>query len=67
MNARGIGGDDVIENIISLCRKHHGMAERLQISRRELQAIMTLYHGYKYPGVSAWTITEFGGMNGRAR
>ncbi len=57
----------MIENIISLCRKHHGMAERLQITRRELQAIMTLYHGYKYPGVSAWTITEFGGMNGRAR
>src|SRR5512142_2283169 len=52
MEQRGVGGDDVIENIISLCRKHHRMAEEYLISREELQAIMTLYHHYQYPGVT---------------
>ena len=59
MDKRGQCGDDVIENIISLCRKHHRMAEEYLIERRELQAIMTLYHHYQYPGVKAWTRQEF--------
>jgi hypothetical protein len=59
MIQRGVRGDDVIENIISLCRKHHRMAEEYLITREELQAIMTLYHGYQYPGVNAWTPQEF--------
>src|SRR5512147_1260894 len=59
MDPVGTGGDDVIENVISLCRKHHTMAEDRRITKRELQAIMTLYHGYKYPGVVAWTRKEY--------
>jgi hypothetical protein len=59
MDPVGTGGDDVIENVISLCRKHHTMAEERRITKRELQAIMTLYHGYVYPGVTAWTRKEY--------
>jgi hypothetical protein len=59
MDPVGVGGDDVLENVISLCRKHHDMAGACRIEKRELQAIMTLYHGYKYPGVSAWTRKEY--------
>jgi hypothetical protein len=52
----GAGGDDVIENIITLCRfKHHRMAQEYLIEREELLAILALYHGYKYDGIQPWT------------
>jgi hypothetical protein len=51
----GSGGDDVIENIISLCRKHHGMAQEYKIELEELLAILTRLHGYQYGGVQSWT------------
>ena len=59
MNPVGTGGADVLENVITLCRWHHTLAEDRRIEQRELQAIMTLYHGYEYPGVSKWTKKEF--------
>ena len=59
IEGRGEGGDDVLENIVSLCRYHHGEAEAHRITKRELKAILTLYHGYQYPGIKAWTPTEF--------
>ena len=55
IEARGEGGDDVINNIISLCRWHHGMAEDRRITKVELFAILALYHGYKYEGIEPWT------------
>jgi len=55
IEARGEGGDDVLENIISLCRKHHNMAEDRRITKEELYAILALYHGYTYPGIQPWT------------
>ena len=51
----GEGGDDVVENIISLCRWHHTKAELALITKEELFAILTLYHGYVYEGIVAWT------------
>jgi predicted restriction endonuclease len=51
----GEGGDDVIENIISLCRWHHGLAQEYRITKEELYAILALYHGYKYEGIQPWT------------
>jgi hypothetical protein len=55
IKARGEGGDDVVENIISLCRWHHNLAEDRRISKEELFAILALYHGYQYEGIQPWT------------
>ncbi|HLO27897.1 MAG TPA: HNH endonuclease [Anaerolineales bacterium] len=69
IEARGEGGDDVIENIISLCRWHHGMAEDRRISKEELKAILALYHRYHYEGIKPWTRAQYlqnsGGKSGR--
>jgi hypothetical protein len=44
----GVGGPDVDENLISLCRKHHNMAEAHQIEPEELRRILTHFFGYQY-------------------
>lgn len=44
----GVGGPDVMENVISLCRKHHIYAEDRRISPDELRAILTHYYGFQY-------------------
>jgi hypothetical protein len=41
-------GDDVAENIITLCRKHHNMAEENKISQDELREILGFFYGYTY-------------------
>ena len=51
----GEGGDDVITNIITLCRWHHTLAELFQITKEELFSILALYHGYQYEGIQPWT------------
>jgi hypothetical protein len=56
MDKHSQGGHDVLSNIISLCRKHHGQAEARRIDVNELKAIMALYHGYQYPGILPWTV-----------
>ena len=45
---RGTGGDDVKENMITLCRKHHSMAQEHRIERDELRAILTQYFRYNF-------------------
>ena len=55
ITAVGEGGDDVITNIISLCRWHHGMAEDRRITKDELYSILARYHGYRYEGILPWT------------
>jgi hypothetical protein len=40
------GGDDIKENVVTLCRKHHDMAEENKISYEELKAIMLEIYGY---------------------
>lgn len=42
---RSMGGDDVSENIITLCRKHHDMAEERLIPRELLQEIVERHIG----------------------
>ncbi len=44
----GVGGPDVEENLISLCRKHHNLAEALQITADQLRAVLTHFFGYQY-------------------
>lgn len=45
---RGAGGDDVEENIITLCRKHHNEAHAGKISKEELRAVLRRLYGYKW-------------------
>jgi 5-methylcytosine-specific restriction endonuclease McrA len=45
---RGAGGDDVEENLITLCRRHHDMVHLGQISREELYEILKNRYGYQY-------------------
>lgn len=44
----GVGGPDVDENLISLCRKHHTLAEAGKIQAAELRRILTYYFDYQY-------------------
>lgn len=46
--SRGAGGDDTLENMICLCRKHHNQAHAGRIKRGRLRAILRLYWGYSY-------------------
>ena len=45
---RSEGGDDVPCNLITLCRKHHDMAEANRITRQKLREILTYIYGYQY-------------------
>ena len=40
---------DVLENMISLCRRHHDLAERNVITKLELQCILYHFFGYGLP------------------
>ena len=44
----GVGGPDVEENLISLCRKHHNLAEARLITPEVLQQILSYFFGYQY-------------------
>ena len=44
----GVGGPDLIQNVIRLCRWHHTVAEARLIEPDELRAILTHYYGYRY-------------------
>jgi hypothetical protein len=45
IETRGSGGDDTLENIITLCPGAHDQAHRGKISKEELRKILTLYFG----------------------
>lgn len=45
---RGAGGDDSLENVITLCPKHHNDAHNKRITLEELRAILTEHYGYRY-------------------
>jgi hypothetical protein len=45
---RGAGGSDVLENLISLCQKHHDQAQAYKIPADALRAILTRLFGYTY-------------------
>jgi predicted restriction endonuclease len=43
---RSQGGHDVKENVVTLCRKHHDMAEENKISAKELYGVLNTLYGY---------------------
>lgn len=45
---RSQGGDDVPENLIVLCMRHHDRAERNLITAKQIKEVMTRFHGYIY-------------------
>jgi 5-methylcytosine-specific restriction endonuclease McrA len=45
---RGAGGADAPENVISLCRRHHDLAQARRITSKVLRDLLTRFHGYEY-------------------
>ena len=45
---KGAGGDDIPENLISLCRAHHNMVHNAKITKDELREILSSWYGYEY-------------------
>lgn len=41
-------GDDIPENLVVLCRRHHNQVEANRIRAKDIQVIMTRFHGYQY-------------------
>lgn len=48
MKTRGSGGDDDLTNLITLCRRHHDLAQVHIITIQELHSIMKELYGYHY-------------------
>jgi hypothetical protein len=48
IQTRGAGGDDVPENLITLCRTHHNLAQNHRIPKEELYGILRDRYGYQY-------------------
>src|SRR5690242_17212154 len=46
--SRGAGGDDTLENMICLCRKHHHQAHAGILTRGRLRAVLRFYWQYRY-------------------
>jgi hypothetical protein len=57
IKTRGSGGDDLPENIIGLCRKHHDIAGR--VKPEEFLSILAYYHGYLYENIRPWRIEDW--------
>jgi hypothetical protein len=49
IETRGSGGDDVKENLITLCPRHHDLAHRNGIKREVLCEILSERFGYHFP------------------
>jgi hypothetical protein len=48
---QGAGGDDTKENLITLCRYHHDLAQSKRIPVEELRGILTKYFRYDYGAI----------------
>jgi predicted restriction endonuclease len=48
IRSKGAGGQDVPENLITLCREHHDAAHRGEITPGQLTAILSRRFGYEY-------------------
>jgi hypothetical protein len=46
---RGRLGPDAPENLVRLCRTHHGQAHDGGVTERELQGLLSRKYGYRYP------------------
>jgi hypothetical protein len=56
----GVGGPDVIENVITLCRWHHVLAEAHRILADECRRLLTRYHGYQYDDLGWPVLSDVG-------
>jgi len=45
---RGAGGGDILENGISLCRRHHNRVHNGWISKMTMRSWLTRLYGYQY-------------------
>lgn len=45
---KGLGGHDLPNNLITLCRGHHHQVHMGNIPRGKLRQILRQYHGYDY-------------------
>ena len=48
IKSKGSGGDDAVENLITLCRGHHNDAHSGKIRRGKLRSVLEWYHSYVY-------------------
>jgi len=48
IDTRGSGGDDDLTNVITLCRRHHNEAHAGRITKEQLRATLSRFHGYTY-------------------
>jgi hypothetical protein len=48
IDTKGAGGDDVPENLITLCRKHHQQAQERKVSAGDLRKLLSDFFGYVY-------------------
>ena len=48
IKTRGSGGSDVMENLITMCQKHHDQAQAYRIPPEHLMELLTRFHGYTY-------------------
>jgi hypothetical protein len=48
VETRGSGGDDVEENGITLCRRHHNAAHSGEIKSGELHRILNFYYDFHF-------------------
>lgn len=48
ITTKGSGGDDIYENMICLCRKHHNDAHAGRITKGALRAALARFYGYAY-------------------
>ncbi len=49
IDSKGSGGDDTVENGVTLCRKHHNLAQEYKIKKHTLRKWLQRLYGYEYP------------------
>ena len=56
----GLGGPDVVENVISLCRWHHTLAEARKLEPDEFRRLLSHYHSYTYDDLGQPILSDVG-------
>ena len=58
----GVGGPDLLENVITLCRRHHTLAEARKIDPREFRRLLSHYHRYTYDDLGHPILSDVGNL-----
>ena len=45
IETKGSGGDDILDNLICLCRKHHNEAHNVRITKEQLKGLLRQFYG----------------------